>query len=724
MKCIIIGALRNPASPGQLIVYKPATGEFEPLTFLSRPYRYFCYDAACTCPSTTMSPSHMCSACQVLIPDCCTPDQRVTRHVLDIGTRSGWIVSSRYNINSHMTSTKGVVYLKYDTHVVLFEMGVRMFEHVTVQRQPSGDAIMMPDASGTKLAPFSCAVHHNGLVYAGLVDFDSGNVVVRTDDNGDPIVVCSEMVTPSVVIHHGVTGLGHGMSSPTGTLYIDTSVVLRMLYFSTTSSTTYNVNVLRAMFSRSPRLSAMDAMRIAAADNQLSCDVSVDAYVDMLCASECMSVFCGLLRETCYLQWFVSSESDRSHVTIASISRHYFAVHMLADNVIVPPSVARRNVDEFRAVKKTGGRSREIVHGIHQNVVEVDFASFYPTICVDISLQLSPPDKLTGVDADATGSDAAASAFQRSCKRLLTLRQADDVPNTQRAVMKILSNSAIGSIGYERCPFYNPIAYNRVTQRGRAILDETASYVEKTMGLSVVGGITDSLFITIGSDTTPGDVVQDIQTFVAATFGDAYHLTSTVYPYFAFLKKHKYIGLSESNAIVSRGIYHSVGWQCAAVVTVCDTICRSLLESPILSSATVPTRIELHRMLCDVSITSDSMYIERLYNGVQSTESFEVRRAPSPVTGDVDIDYASYVTSIISNLSPICDALTITPVSRALPDKRQWFPLVGVYVPRDNQLTPDALRVLATFETLYDTKKKSPAAPLATPMSISADPRM
>ncbi|MBD3315723.1 MAG: DNA polymerase II, partial [Chitinivibrionales bacterium] len=150
-----------------------------------------------------------------------------------------------------------------------------------------------------------------------------------------------------------------------------------------------------------------------------------------------------------------------------------------------------------------GGYVMDSKPGIYENVLLLDFKSLYPTIIKTFLIDplgcVAPADNR--VQAPVGPSFARSpTLLPHIIAELLEARAQAKATGNQplSQAIKILMNSFYGVLGSTGCRFFSEELAGAITGTGRYILRTTCEHIERTTGLSVIYGDTDSLFVLLG----------------------------------------------------------------------------------------------------------------------------------------------------------------------------------------------------------------------------------
>uniref|UniRef100_A0A182VR06 DNA polymerase n=1 Tax=Anopheles minimus TaxID=112268 RepID=A0A182VR06_9DIPT len=220
-----------------------------------------------------------------------------------------------------------------------------------------------------------------------------------------------------------------------------------------------------------------------------------------------------------------------------------------------------------------GGLVLDPIKGFYDKfVLLMDFNSLYPSIIQEYNICFTtvlPP--MVGEDAqDAADGDALEPTILATSEIAILPRQIRKLVESRRAVkqlmkepdvspelsmqynirqmaLKLTANSLYGCLGYSRSRFYAQHLASLITQKGREILMNTKSIVER-MNYQVIYGDTDSIMIS--TNITDYEQVFRIGANIKQHVNKAYRCLELdvdgIYKYLLLLKKKKYAAVSIS----------------------------------------------------------------------------------------------------------------------------------------------------------------------------------
>ncbi|MEB3759900.1 MAG: DNA polymerase II [Desulfurococcales archaeon] len=225
------------------------------------------------------------------------------------------------------------------------------------------------------------------------------------------------------------------------------------------------------------------------------------------------------------------------------------------------------NREERREESYTGAVVFKPEPGIHENVAVLDFASMYPNIMVKYNVG---PDTLVrpGEDIDPDNVYTAPFVghrfrkkpdgfFKRSVSKLLDIRRRikqemkrydPDSPlyrllNERQKAVKILANATYGYMGWTAARWYCRECAESITAWGRTIILKAAEQARK-LGLKVIYGDTDSLFVTYDKEKT-----RKLIEYVENELGFEIKIDKIYKRVFFTEAKKRYAGLTVDNRI-------------------------------------------------------------------------------------------------------------------------------------------------------------------------------
>ncbi len=224
----------------------------------------------------------------------------------------------------------------------------------------------------------------------------------------------------------------------------------------------------------------------------------------------------------------------------------------------------------IKGKKYQGGFVVEPVPGVHFNVVVLDFASLYPSIIKVYNLSYETvkcpheecrdnvlPNtvywackKRKGMTSLLIGAlrDIRVNYFKRLSK-IAKSKEEKEFYSVISQALKVVLNASYGVMGFENFPFYCLPVAESTTAIGRYSIQQTIDKA-KSLGVPVIYGDTDSLFLKNPSD----EQVKDIINFAKESLGIDLEVDK-VYRYVAFSQRKKnYIGVYPDGSVEVKGL--------------------------------------------------------------------------------------------------------------------------------------------------------------------------
>jgi DNA polymerase elongation subunit (family B) len=132
----------------------------------------------------------------------------------------------------------------------------------------------------------------------------------------------------------------------------------------------------------------------------------------------------------------------------------------------------------------SGGRTALFTTGVVHNVVKADVASLYPSIM--LAEQIGPASDRTGAFLDILGELTRLRLHHKAAARHPDRPDEErDYHNAVQTAMKVLINSFYGSLGANFALFCDKVAAERVTARGREILQLLLDEIDRHGGILI-----------------------------------------------------------------------------------------------------------------------------------------------------------------------------------------------------------------------------------------------
>jgi len=286
-----------------------------------------------------------------------------------------------------------------------------------------------------------------------------------------------------------------------------------------------------------------------------------------------------------------------------------------------------------------GGFIYEPEVGLHENIVEVDFASLYPSIIVHHNIS---PETLNCPCCPTSAKVVPGIGYWTCEKRLgllprvldpvikrrLELKRmikanapGKDIFEQRSQLLKWILVTCFGYTGYRNARFGRIECHESINAYGREIMLQASGMAEER-GYRVLHGIVDSLWLE-GGDGDPEDFCRAVQEEV----GIPLHLEGT-YKWLVFLPSistgvgalNRYYGLFESGELKLRGIFLRKG----------DTteLARDL-QNEMLAVFCKACNADQFRALIPAALEVMDAYVERLADGEVPLEKLIIRHRVS-----------------------------------------------------------------------------------------------
>lgn len=203
--------------------------------------------------------------------------------------------------------------------------------------------------------------------------------------------------------------------------------------------------------------------------------------------------------------------------------------------------------------------------GLHENLVQLDFRSLYPSIIITHNI-----DPLTvGCDCCEDNTSPAGYTFCKNKKGFIPdilktllderskikekMKKSDDkMLFVQQWALKILANSFYGYLGYPRARWYSIECAESTTAWGRMYLKQIVDMAKKE-GFKIIYGDTDSVFIKIEEATT--EKALQFLDMVNNQLPESMELEfEGFYPRGLFVTKKKYALIDDQNNFITKGL--------------------------------------------------------------------------------------------------------------------------------------------------------------------------
>ena len=213
----------------------------------------------------------------------------------------------------------------------------------------------------------------------------------------------------------------------------------------------------------------------------------------------------------------VSLETE-SRITTGSIAEYYLVKRAREMNLLLPRRPKGDDVSERFAAPIEGAYVKEPVPGLHENIAEFDFGSFYPTIITSHNIS---PETLEHAGCKNYLESPKGHKFCQERKGFFPLLIEKIIEKRKKAKtemkkhakdsdehakwyafqwgLKILQNSMYGYLAYPRGRWYSRPSAESITAWAREYIKKAMQEAE-TAGLRGIYGDTDSLYAAYPSD--------------------------------------------------------------------------------------------------------------------------------------------------------------------------------------------------------------------------------
>ena len=259
---------------------------------------------------------------------------------------------------------------------------------------------------------------------------------------------------------------------------------------------------------------------------------------------------------------------DISRMASSNMVEYLLMKRAFEEKTIVPNKPKGSEYLERASYTYEGGFVLDPQKGLHEHIAVFDFRSLYPSIIIAHNID---PNTIGCDCCDNTSPDGVNFCLNKQgfipeiLKELIErrveikrkLKEASDknektIYQSQQWALKILANSFYGYMGYPRSRWYSKEAASSIASWGREYIHKAIKIAEE-MGLNVLYGDTDSLFVGLGSeDMTKSKEFRDK---VNSTLPDFMELEfQGYYRRGFFVSKKRYAIIDKENNIVTKGL--------------------------------------------------------------------------------------------------------------------------------------------------------------------------
>ncbi len=373
------------------------------------------------------------------------------------------------------------------------------------------------------------------------------------------------------------------------------------------------------------------------------------------------------------------------------------------------------------------------VKGIHKNVASLDFSAMYPsimitynispdTVCKDCNAECYPPAPEVGhcfrkePEGFFTRILRLLVTHRSALKKKLAMLDKKDksykMLDIRQKTIKILTNAFYGYTGWAQAKWYRRECAEATSAWGRYFIKK-ANDIAEAMGMRVLYGDTDSLFVTIRDggrlpDAT-GAFIKKVKEELPLDMD-----VDNIYRVIFFTEsKKRYAGLTSKGEIVVRGLEVRRGDWCELAKALQSEVIRIILEEerPEKAMKFVKDTINLVK---EGEVPLDKLVIHKtLTKGVESYESTQAHVKAAERARELDLSASvgskiSYVivkgpAGTLSERAYPVDMFNKFKDGKLYARDRTYELDADYYV--DKQLIPTALRILGYFGYTEDELK-------------------
>ena len=259
---------------------------------------------------------------------------------------------------------------------------------------------------------------------------------------------------------------------------------------------------------------------------------------------------------------------DISRMASSNMVEYLLMKRAFEEKTIVPNKPRGSEYLERSSYTYEGGFVLDPQKGLHEHIAVFDFRSLYPSIIIAHNID---PNTIGCDCCDNTSPDGVNFCLNKKgfipeiLKELIErrveikrkLKEASDknektIYQSQQWALKILANSFYGYMGYPRSRWYSKEAASSIASWGREYIHKAIKIADE-MGLKVLYGDTDSLFVGLGSEDL--EKSKEFRDKVNSTLPDFMELEfEGYYRRGFFVSKKRYAIIDKENNIVTKGL--------------------------------------------------------------------------------------------------------------------------------------------------------------------------
>jgi DNA polymerase I len=392
-----------------------------------------------------------------------------------------------------------------------------------------------------------------------------------------------------------------------------------------------------------------------------------------------------------------SARMGRGRLVEAFLSAEAYKV-----NELIPPKGGGGETYE-------GGYVLPPKKGVHENVVCLDFSSMYPSIMVSFNIS---PDRLSSYgdvwvapEVNHKFLKTPDGFFKNILKNLIKRRE--EIKKQMRSLspesreyqeldikqhsLKILTNSFYGYTGWRTARWYRKECAEATAAWGRYFI-KSAIHEAENLGLEVIYGDTDSLFIKIGENKI--GKVEKLRSILSKKLPLELDVENFYKVIFFTEKKKRYAGMTKSDDLIVRGLEVRRGDWCELAKDIQSEIIRVILEERDERKAISLVKETIKKIREDVLPVEKFVIYKTLTKRVSDYEAKQahVIAAARAEEHELDYDVGSKIPFVIVKGSQLVS-------ERAYP--LEIFLSSGLQLDKDyyirHQILPVALRILKYF---------------------------
>ncbi len=259
---------------------------------------------------------------------------------------------------------------------------------------------------------------------------------------------------------------------------------------------------------------------------------------------------------------------DLSRMASSNMVEYLLMKRAFEEKTIVPNKPKGSEYLERASYTYEGGFVLDPQKGLHEHIAVFDFRSLYPSIIIAHNID---PNTIGCSCCDNTSPDGVnfclnkkgfipeilKEIIERRVEIKRKLKETSDknektIYQSQQWALKILANSFYGYMGYPRSRWYSKEAASSIASWGREYIHKAIKIADE-MGLKVLYGDTDSLFVGLGSEDM--EKSKEFRDKVNSTLPDYMELEfEGYYRRGFFVSKKRYAIIDKENNIVTKGL--------------------------------------------------------------------------------------------------------------------------------------------------------------------------